>query len=99
MTKIAHNGVVLLMVLGPLFGRLAAQMPTYSLPMHSATQAVAVITIGDYDPLHIGNELSCVMADGSVVELVLGQSGWTASTIFKYKGNSLGPWEPTTSSE
>jgi hypothetical protein len=42
-----------------------------------ATQAVAAVKSGDFDPIHPGNELACLMANGSVVELALGASGWT----------------------
>jgi hypothetical protein len=85
----------LMMVLGLVPGWLAAQPPVYPLPILSATQAVAAVTFGDFDPLHSGDELACLMADGSVVELTLGESGWTANRVFEYKGISDGPWHPT----
>jgi hypothetical protein len=64
------------------------------LRIFSATQAVAAVTVGDFDPLHSGNELACLMADGSVVELAFGVSNWTANPIFQYKGGT--PWNDPT---
>lgn len=88
--KIAANGFFLLMALRLLSGLLPAQTSMPALPIHSATQAVAVITCGDFDPLHSGDELACLMANGSVVELALTASGWITNTIFQYKGGF--PW-------
>jgi hypothetical protein len=53
-------------MLGFFPGRLVAQTqtPIYPLPIFSATQAVAAVTFGDFDPVHPGNELACLMADG-----------------------------------
>ena len=59
----------------------------------SGTQAIAAIAHGEFDPIHPGNELACLLADGSVVELALGDSGWMARTIFVYTGNPPIPWE------
>jgi hypothetical protein len=88
--KIARKGIYLLMLV-LLPGRAAAQIQFYPLPILSATQAVAAITFGDFDRLHSGKELGILMADGSIVELTLGASGWASNTIFRYKGGF--PWD------
>jgi hypothetical protein len=75
-------------------GAFALGTEIYPARIFSGTQPVAAITAGDFDPIHPGKELACLMADGSVVELTLGPSGWTANTIFVYKGSSVGPWHP-----
>jgi hypothetical protein len=93
--KTAGNGLLLLMLLGLLSGRLAAQTQIYPLPILLATQAVAAVTCGDFDPLHSGDELACLLADGSIVELALGESGWATNMILQYQGGF--PWDgPTT---
>jgi len=71
----------------------SASAEFYPARIHSATQAVAAVTCGDFDPLHPGKELACLMANGDVVELALGSSGWTATTIFKNPGATPGFWE------
>jgi hypothetical protein len=87
--KISRYGLLLMVV--PLSGRVAAQVQLYPLPISSATQAVAAITVGDFDRFHSGKELGILMADGSIVELTLGTSGWTSNTIHRYKGGF--PWD------
>jgi hypothetical protein len=65
----------------------------YPTRIFSGAQAVAAMASGEFDPIHPGKEVACLMADGSVIELSLGEAGWTANTIFVYKGSSPSPWE------
>src|SRR5262245_11787847 len=58
--------------------------------IYSGTSAIAAIACGDFDPNHSGKELACLLADGRVVEVALGASGWTTSTIYAFQGNP--PW-------
>jgi hypothetical protein len=74
---------------------LPAVADVYPARIFSATQAVAAVTSGDFDPIHPGNELACLMADGSVVELALSATGWTANRSFRYQGSPVGSWDPT----
>jgi hypothetical protein len=76
--------------IGP--GKLAVEAPMYAARIFSSTQAVAAVASGDFDPTHSGNEIACLMADGSIVELALNASGWTARTIFVYRWDAV-PWE------
>lgn len=73
-------------------GNLAAGGQVYPVRIHSATQAVAAVTIGDFDPLHSGKEIACLMANGDVIELTPDGSEWTATTIFKNPGAVPGSW-------
>jgi hypothetical protein len=75
--------------------RPAAGADLYASPIYTGTQAVGAVTVGDFDPLHPGNELACLRADGSILELSLGVNGWTANTIFSHRSSQV--WENPTS--
>jgi hypothetical protein len=55
-------------------------------PIYSGTQAIAAVTAGDFDPLHPGLELACLLANGSIMELALEASGWTTNILFQRPG-------------
>ena len=78
-----------------LFGWMVlADAEVFPARIFTATQAVAAVAAGDFDPVHSGTELACLMADGSgVTELLLGPSGWTTRTIFVYTNDAPNPWE------
>jgi hypothetical protein len=82
-----------LIALGLLLWNFAAGGEIYPARIFSATQAVAAVTSADFDPIPPGNELACLMANGDVMELALGPSGWTAATIFRNPGSTPGFWE------
>jgi hypothetical protein len=89
----AFHKSVLWLVASMLLVRNLTATEIYPVRIFSSTQAVAAVVAGEFDPIHPGNELACLMANGNVIELALGPSGWTASPIYVYKGNELPPWE------
>src|SRR5262245_57695575 len=93
--KLRSEGILWLMALGLLPSHLLAA-EVYPARIFTATQAVAAVTSGDFDPLHPGKELACLMANGDVIELALGASGWIATTIFRNPGGTPGYWENPT---
>ena len=86
------TGALWLVPLGLLPTHLSAT-EIYSMRIYSATQAVAAAASGDFDPLHPGKEVACLMANGDVTELALGTSGWTATTIFRNPHATPGFWQ------
>jgi hypothetical protein len=85
---------LLLLLFAP--GTLVAGGEVYPVRIHSATQAVAAVTIGDFNPLRPGKEIACLLANGDVIELTLDGSEWTATTTFKNPGAAPGSWlDPT----
>jgi hypothetical protein len=74
-------------------GKLVAGAEICSARIFSATQAVAAVTLGDFDPLHEGDELACALANGDIIELALGPAGWTTNLIYVYTGPEPPPWE------
>jgi hypothetical protein len=91
--RLGNKGIAGLTLMGILLCHLATGGPAYTVPIFSGTNTITAMTYGDFDPNHSGSELACMMSDGSIVELALGPSGWTASTIFVYPEFSL-PWFP-----
>jgi len=89
-----RTGLLLQSMLAFFYCRLAAQPLVYPLPIYSAPKAVAMVTVGNFDPMHPGEEIACLLADGSIVELALQQSGWMTKTIFEYEGSAPIPWNP-----
>ena len=90
---LGNSSVFLLIALALLPWNLAAGTEVYPARIFSATQAVAAVTSGDFDSVHPGNEIACLMANGDVMELALGASGWTGTTIFRNPGATPGFWE------
>jgi hypothetical protein len=91
--RFVNQCLLWLSALGLLPGELVAGTQMYPARILSAAQSVAAVTAGDFDPVHPGNELACLMANGDVVELALGASGWTGTTIFSNPGATPGFWE------
>src|SRR5262245_10970484 len=84
--KVDIRKILGLIFLGALLCDRSAQGDMYPSKIYSGGQAVAAIVAGDFDPVHSGTELACLMADGSVVELALSESGWSTNRIFVYRG-------------
>ena len=55
----------------------------YAVEIHAATQSIMAIAWDDFDEHHSGNELACLMADGSVMGLYHDASGWTSDILFE----------------
>lgn len=82
---------LLLLLLAP--GTLVVRSEIYPVRIHSATQAVAAVAIGDFNPLHAEKEIAFLMANGDVIELIPDGLGWTATTIFKNPGAAPESWD------
>jgi len=91
--NLGKKAVLWLAALSLLPSNGSPDVKMYPARIFSGTQAVAAITAGEFDPIHPGNELACLMADGSVLELALDDSGWKARSLFVYTGNPPVPWE------
>jgi hypothetical protein len=85
--KLGYLGLLVLALITIQHCYPAAGVDMFPSPIYTATQAIAAVAYGDFDPLHPGNELACLMADHSVVELSLSPTGWVTTTIFIDHGN------------
>ncbi len=86
--KLACQTLLWLTLLVVLPCSRAARVDVYASTIYTGTQAVGAVTCADFDPVHPGKELACFLADGSILELALGPTGWTATNIFSYHGGS-----------
>ena len=87
-----RKGILGLALMAILPCHLAAGAGIYALPIYSGTNAIAAIAYGAFDQAQPGNQLACLMGNGSIFELTLGPSGWTATNIFVFHGDVL-PWQ------
>ena len=92
----SRQGILGAALVAILFCHLTADGQITATPIFSGTNAIAAMAYGDFDPNHPGNELACFLANGSIVELALGPTGWTAHTIFVFHGETPIPWQNPT---
>ncbi|MEA2068323.1 MAG: hypothetical protein U9P12_03895 [Verrucomicrobiota bacterium] len=85
MKKSTHRATVLLLahLFLPGLRTVVADNTRYAVEIHAATQSIMAVAWGDFDEHHPGDELGCLMQDGSVMALHPHASGWTSSILFE----------------
>jgi len=85
MKKSTYGAIILLLsyMFMSLPWTVVADEARYAVEIHAATQSVMAIAWGDFDEYHSGDELACLMQDGSVMALYPDASGWTSDVLFE----------------